>query len=218
MNLECINIVKIGGSLTYFSEPLLNELKSFSNPKNKIIIIPGGGKFANVVRELDNNVKMKDRTSHKLALLSMDMMGIYFSELSDIETVNTLYDAKEILQKKDIVILLPSKIVLSTDELPNSWEVTSDSVAAYIAKLLKLNKLIIATDVDGIYDRYPEGKLLNTINAKSIKGFTSVDNYLKKLLLKHSIECFVVNGKYPNRVINILKNNKDIYTKITVDL
>ncbi|HIP17664.1 MAG TPA: hypothetical protein EYG76_05165 [Methanothermococcus okinawensis] len=216
--MEYINIVKIGGSLTYFSESLLNELKSFSNPKNKIIIIPGGGKFANVVRELDTSVKMRDRTSHKLALLSMDMMGIYFSELSDIETVNTLYDAKEILKKKNIVILLPSKIVLSTDELPNSWEVTSDSVAAYITKLLKLNRLIIVTDVDGIYDRYPEGKLLNTINAKFIKGFTSVDSYLKKLLLKHSIECFVVNGKYPHRVINILKNNKDIYTKITVDL
>ncbi|MBW9221192.1 hypothetical protein KKP91_03205 [Methanothermococcus sp. SCGC AD-155-M21] len=218
MNLDCINIVKIGGSLTHFSEPLLNELKSFSNAKNKIIIIPGGGKFANVVRELDSNIKMRNRASHRLALLSMDMMGIYFSELSDIETVNTLYDAKEILKKKDIVILLPSKIVLSTDELPNSWEVTSDSVAAYISKLLKLNKLIIVTDVDGIYDRYPEGKLLNTINAKFIKGFTSVDSYLKKLLLKHSMECFVVNGKYPNRVINILKNNKDIYTKITVDL
>jgi len=80
-----------------------------------------------------------------------------------------------------------------------------------------LKRVIVVTDVDGIYDRYPEGKLLNTISAKSIRGFTSVDSYLPKLLMRYKMECIVVNGMYPERVVNILKGKKDIYTKITVD-
>jgi len=149
--------------------------------------------------------------------MAMDMMGVYFSDVSHIMTVDSLYDAKVTLRDRDIVILLPSNVVLSTDELPHSWEVTSDSIALYIAKLLKLKRVIIATDVDGIYDRYPGGKLLNTISAKSIRGFTSVDSYLPKLLMRYKMECIVVNGMYPERVVNILKGKKDIYTKITVD-
>ena len=215
-----MHLIKIGGSLTYSAKHLLDSLKSFCNEntgKYKIIIVPGGGEFANVVRDLNQKTELNDDASHKLATLCTDLTGIYFSEISNIRTVDNLYDAKSILKKEDIVILLPSKIVLSNDELPHSWDITSDSIAVYIAKLLNLSNVIIATDVDGIYTKYPEGKLLNTINAKSIKGFTSVDSYLPNLLIKHNIECFVVNGKYPNRIINILKNNKDIYTKIIID-
>ncbi len=213
-------LIKIGGSLTYSAKHLLDSLKSFCNEnsgKYKIIIVPGGGEFANVVRNIYKTTELSNDASHKLATLCTDLTGIYFSELSDIRTVDNLYDAKSILKKEDILIILPSKIVLSNDELPHSWDITSDSIAVYIAKLLNLDNLIIATNVDGIYTEYPKGKLLNTINAKSIKGFTSVDSYLPNLLIKHNIECFVVNGKYPNRIINILKNNNDIYTKIIID-
>ncbi len=215
-----MHLIKIGGSLTYYANHILDSLKILCNGnpgKYKIIIVPGGGEFANVVRDLNNRTKLNNDSSHKLATLCIDLMGTYFSEISNITCVNNLYDAKNILKNEDIVILLPSKIVLSTDELPHTWDITSDSIAAYVAKLLNLNKLIIATNVDGIYSEYPEGKLLNTINAKSIKGFTSVDSYLPNLLIKHKIECFVVNGKYPNRICNILKDNKDIYTKIIID-
>jgi len=193
-----MHLIKVGGSLTYFAKYLLNELKIFcSENNNKILIIPGGGAFANVVRELNEKTDLNNSGSHKLATMCMDLTGIYFSEISGIKTADNLYEAKKILKDDNIVILLPSKIVLSTDELPHSWDITSDSIAVYTAKLLNLNNIIIATDVDGIYTNYPEGKLLNTINAKSIKDFTSVDSYLPKLLLKHNIECFVVNGKHP---------------------
>lgn len=217
MKIDNLHLVKIGGSLAYDVKPLLNTLKSFSSEENRIVVVPGGGMFADVVRDLDRDVKLSNRASHRMALMSMDMMGVYFSDISHIKTVDNLYDTKVTLQDKNIVILLPSKVVLSTDELPHSWEVTSDSIALYIAKLLRLRRVIIVTDVDGIYDRYPGGKLLNIISAKSIRGFTSVDSYLPKLLIRYKMECIVVNGKYPERVVNVLKGEKDIYTKITVD-
>jgi isopentenyl phosphate kinase len=36
-------------------------------------------------------------------------------------------------------------------EIPHTWEVTSDTIAAYIAKALNAKELIKVTDVDGIY-------------------------------------------------------------------
>lgn len=209
-----MHLIKIGGSLTYSVKELLNELK---NTDEEIIIIPGGGDFANVVRNLYEKTDLDETGAHKIATVCTDLTGMYFSEVSGIKTADNLFDARRILKDEGIVIILPSKIVLSTDELPHSWEVTSDSIAAYVAMLLNLDRLIIATDVDGIYDRYPEGKLLNTINTKAIKGFTSVDKHLQKLLIRYNIECFVVNGKYPERIKNIMRNIEDIYTKITLE-
>lgn len=209
-----MHVVKIGGSLTYNSKNLLLNLKEMDK---KIVIVPGGGNFANSVRELYEKTELGDFGAHKIATLCTDLTGIYFSEISGIKTADNLFDAKRILENENIVIILPSKIILSTDELPCSWEVTSDSFAGYIAKLLKSKMLIIATDVDGIYDKYPEGKLLNTINTKTIKGFTSVDKHLPKLISEYDIECFVVNGNHPERIKNILNDVSDTYTKITLE-
>jgi len=205
-------LIKIGGSLTYHAEKLLNELKQTDKP---IIIIPGGGEFADVVRKLYEKTNLNDSGAHKLAILCVDLMGLYFSEISGIETTDNLFDAKRILKENGKVIFLPSKLILSTDELPHSWDVTSDTIALYVAKFLNLEEIIIATDVDGVYDKYPEGKLLNTISAKDIEGFTSVDKHLPQLLIEYRINCYVVNGKYPERIINLLNGKKDICTKIT---
>lgn len=208
-----VYVVKIGGSLTNNAVNLLENLKKLGE---KVVIIPGGGNFANVVRNIHENEKINDISAHKLATMCTDITGTYFSEISGIKTADNLFDAKRILQNESIVIILPSNIILSTDELPCSWEVTSDSFAAYIAKLLNSKTLIIATDVDGIYDKYPEGKLLNTINTKTIKGFTSVDKHLPKLISEYGIKCFVVNGNHPERINNIFKGVVDTYTKITL--
>ncbi|EHP87727.1 [5-(aminomethyl)furan-3-yl]methyl phosphate kinase [Methanotorris formicicus] len=205
-------LIKIGGSLTYHAEKLLNELKKIEKP---IIIIPGGGEFANVVRKLYEKTNLNDRGAHKLATLCVDLMGMYFSEISCIETTDNLFDAKRILEKNGKVIFLPSKLVLSTDELPHSWDVTSDTIALYVAKFLNLKEIIVATDVDGVYDKYPGGKLLNTISAKDIRGFTSVDKHLPQLLIKYKMNCYVVNGKHPERIINLLNGKMSICTKIT---
>ncbi|MBW9223031.1 hypothetical protein KKP90_00305 [Methanothermococcus sp. SCGC AD-155-E23] len=217
MKVDNLHLIKIGGSLAQDVKPLLNTLKSISGKDNRIVVVPGGGMFAEAVRDLDREARLSNRASHRMALMAMDMMGVYLSDVSHIRTVDTLYDAKAALLQGGIVVLLPSNVILSTDELPHSWEVTSDSIALYIAKLLKLKRVIIATDVDGIYDRYPGGKLLNTISAKSLRGFTSVDSYLPKLSMRYGIECIVVNGRYPERVVNALRGREDIYTKIRVD-
>ncbi|MBP2143023.1 aspartokinase-like uncharacterized kinase [Methanococcus voltae] len=217
-----IVILKIGGSLTLNCENLLKELKkeikelnNIDNAiKTKLLIIPGGGNFANNVRDIYEKTNLSDGGAHKLATLCTDLTGIYMKDISKVKTTDNIYDAKNMFQDDDLLIFLPSNLILSTDKLPRSWDVTSDSFAGYIADLMDCKKLIVATDVDGIYTKYPEGKLLNTINAKSIKGFTSIDKYLPEFICSNNIECYVVNGNFPERIISILENKIDTYTKI----
>ncbi len=95
--------------------------------------------------------------------------------------------------------------------LENSWEVTSDAIAVYIAHLLSASKVILISDVDGILSSDPKNNsnadLIKKINADqllALKKRTSVDKFVPKLLLEWPLNCFVVNGLFPERVEAIL--------------
>ena len=102
--------------------------------------------------------------------------------------------------------------------LEHSWKVSSDSIALYLSNLLKA-KLLIATDVDGIYTHDPShdgAKLIKFISAKKLLNFgeTSVDEFLPELLIRYKSNCYVVNGKHPDRVISIIEGRSSKYTLI----
>jgi 5-(aminomethyl)-3-furanmethanol phosphate kinase len=82
---------------------------------------------------------------------------------------------------------------------------------AYLASRLRARKLILVTDVDGVFDNDPKeedaAKLIKRLSAKRLLELnmrTSVDLYLPKLLLKAQMNCYVVNGRYPDRIKAIL--------------
>jgi hypothetical protein len=118
-------------------------------------------------------------------------------------------------------VLLPSNLMLGEDPLENSWDVTSDSITIYLASRLNLSRVLLITDVDGIYagdpKKCPEAKLIAQITARELLGLkirTSVDKALPKLLLNSPIDCFVVNGLFPERVKAILENKITVCTVI----
>jgi aspartokinase-like uncharacterized kinase len=90
--------------------------------------------------------------------------------------------------------------------------VTSDSIAAYMAGVLNAEKLVLITDVDGIYNDDPKknsnAKLVKQLTAEQLLSWnrrTSVDKALPKLLIKFKLNCYVVNGMHPG------KGSCDIY-------
>jgi aspartokinase-like uncharacterized kinase len=131
------------------------------------------------------------------------------------EIVYDLDEAKKLANLNKIPILACSKILKELDPFEYSWNVTSDSIAAYISNLLEA-KLLIATNVDGIYTRNPTldmSNFIDEIDAKNLLNFdeTSVDLMLAELLLEFGSNCFVVNGNYPERVMSIISDNTDVY-------
>jgi hypothetical protein len=113
-------------------------------------------------------------------------------------------------------VLVVTNILKENEPFKHSWDVSSDSIAAYFANLLKA-KLLIATNVEGIYNRKPSeknSKLISKIDAKKLLTFkeSSVDLKLPSLLIEFGTDCYVVNGKYPERVLSIIINDNNNYS------
>ena len=217
-------VIKIGGSLALFPEKLkilCTKLSALSKKQN-IILIPGGGEFADTVRVLYKRFSLSDSISHQMAILAMDQYGLLLSDLiKNSKATNQLGQVQNIFDLHQLPVFLPSNFMQKNDPLENSWNVTSDSIAVYIANQLSIKKILLVTDVDGIFTRdpkkYPASQLINEISAKQLDEMndtTSVDNFLPKLLLKIQIKCYVVNGLFPERVVDILGGLTSICTLI----
>ena len=175
---------------------IVKDLIEYTNSTSEtIIVVPGGSIFADTVRRVDPG----EESAHWMAVLAMEQYGYYLAD----GTGATLIDSLEI-PAKGTYILLPYRILKEKDELPHTWDVTSDTIAAWVA--LKLGaRFIKVTDVDGIY---LDGLLQNELNAKELIGKeTCVDAELPNFLMKYNMNCEIINGNCPGRVVNALKGN-----------
>jgi 5-(aminomethyl)-3-furanmethanol phosphate kinase len=207
-------VVKVGGSLASYPEKLRALCVKLSeiSKKHRLIVVPGGGEFADVVRSLDKRFSLSASASHRMAILGMDQYGLLLSDLiPNSAAVSKLEEINCFLDSGGLPVFLPSNLLLREDPLENSWDVTSDSIAVYLAERLQVNKILLVTDVDGVYTddpkTTPEAKLIQQLSASEASAMnrrTSVDKALPKLLLNVSIDCFVVNGLFPDRVASVL--------------
>ncbi len=153
-----VTIIKIGGSLAKNPKSLrllCAKIGSIAK-KHSLFIVPGGSKFADVGRDFDKRYKLTPETSHKIAILGMDQYGFIINELiPNSSSFYQLVEYKKILKIKKIPVFLPSSYMFNKDPLENSWNVTSDSIAAYLAKGIKCTNLILITDVDGLFTKDP---------------------------------------------------------------
>lgn len=218
-------ILKVGGSLAEkpaILASLCQELSVLAKAY-KIAVVPGGGEFADVVRKFDRIYKLSSTVAHKMAILAMDQYGFFLSNITPDSYVS--HSLKKIGNSSEgtLPIFLPSKLMFHEDPLEHSWDVTSDTIAAYIAGLLQAEKLILVTDVDGIFSEDPkkkvDAKLVEELSAEQLQGWnrrTSVDKTLPKILQQAKLDCYVVNGRHPERIKMILENKKTVCTHVTV--
>jgi len=217
-------ILKVGGSLSEDPEVLISlcaELSGLAKDYG-LVVVPGGGKFADVVRDSDERFTLPSSVSHKMAILAMDQFGMLLAQITPNSCATySLEDAEQLSDTEAVPIFLPSRLLFKEDPLKNSWDVTSDSIAAYVAVRLKAAKLILVTDVDGIFTEdpaYEEAFLIEQLSPEELMKFssrTSVDRFLARMLLDTPEDCYVVNGKYPERVKAILAGQKTTCTQIS---
>jgi len=217
-------IIKVGGSLAQNPAILRSLCSRLSECAKdyKIVIVPGGGRFADVVREFDLVFALSHTASHKMAILGMDQYALMLADItSGSRLVSTVKEIEGLSEIRIAQILLPSRLMFEENPLENSWDVTSDSIAAYVANRLGAAKLILVTNVDGVFSRnpqeYSDAKLIKKITAKELLAGsqrTSVDKFLPRLLLKCNLHCYVVNGKHPERVRSVLAGEMTVCTEI----
>jgi len=153
-------VIKLGGSLLTAEElkPWLNIINQQGD--GKVIIVPGGGIFANAVRHADEAVALSDRCAHELALMAMDQYALLLKDLEPNLVIcrSELEIAGRSWQHRGLV-WMPSNMVLKDISIPHNWSVTSDSLAAWLAKKLNAEHLVI---VKSIRSRLPLNDLIKT--------------------------------------------------------
>ena len=141
-------IVKLGGSLIGSPElpRWLDVLARHGD--GRIVIVPGGGLFADAVRDAQRLTDMGDATAHHLALLAMDQYGLLLTSLCpQLVTAASELELAERSWQHRAIVWLPSKMVLAEENIPQSWEMTSDSLAAWLASRLQASRLVLVKSV-----------------------------------------------------------------------
>lgn len=138
-------IIKLGGSLSR-SDTLLNCLNAIEKnyQGRAVVIVPGGGAFADQVRLAQQYWQFDDNSAHHMALLAMQQMALMFKGLKpDFSIAHTVAAIQEQLDRKQVVIWSPDIAELDNAGIEASWEITSDSLAAWLAKTLSATELIL---------------------------------------------------------------------------
>lgn len=204
-------VLKLGGSLISSAPDIVKKLLKYAETSKDrdiaIIIVPGGGIFADKVRSVSEKYDIGDGAAHFMAILAMEQYGHYLIDKTGARGIESINDLPCCVS-----ILLPYQIIKGTDELAHSWDVTSDTIAAWVAN--RLNALFIkVTDVDGVF---VGNALIHEISATDLIGMgtTCVDKELPKFICVKNMDCMVVNGHYPKRLIAAIEGETVIGTYI----
>ena len=206
------HVVKIGGSL--FPDYAIDLADKLKNTESLIIL--GGGEFANLIRKYDEDINFSDETNHWTAIECMDIISkLVNDKVKSTKLAYSIDEANEISDKGFTPIFVVSEFLKTNDPFECSWDVTSDSIAAYVADIFDA-KLLIVTNVNGIYTQEPKesgSTFISKIDAKTLLTFqeSSIDVMLPSLLLRFGTNCYVVNGKYPERVLSLIDDNINYY-------
>lgn len=176
MNSESLTVVKVGGGLAATPALLTDVARRISRiaARRPLLVMPGGGPFADTVRAFDATYALSPTAGHWMAILAMDQFAFALAGL--IPGGRVVEDRAGIHQAHAagaVPVLAPMRWLRAADELPHSWEVTSDSLAAYLATLLGADELILIKPVPGgleLVDRYfsrvlPAGMRLRVLGA-----------------------------------------------------
>jgi len=216
-------VIKIGGSLSRGRcLPALAERVSELGRHYPLLVVPGGGPFADVVRAKDEQFGLSDSTAHWMAILGMEQYGWLLADLiPNGEPVRTLARAHGLSQQGRVPILLPWKLLHSKDPLPHAWDVTSDSIAAWIAGVLETPLLILLKDVDGVLDRHPQetnhSRLRERITVEQLGRYGVVDSHLPGLVAEYGLELWLINGKRAERLAELLSTHTTVGTRVAGD-
>lgn len=148
-------VIKLGGSLAE-SGVLVSCLDTIGQRyADGVVIVPGGGAFADQVRLAQRHWRFDDGTAHAMALLAMQQMALLFKGLKpDFSIAGSVAAIQEQLCRQKIVIWSPDIVELDKAGIQASWDITSDSLAAWLAGALSADGLILvkSAEIDASLD------------------------------------------------------------------
>ena len=212
-------IIKFGGSITERGTlkqimQLGKTLSSLFDRTQDFAIVPGGGLFAEFVRETQEKYNLDDEQAHWMAIQAMEQHANF---LLKFMPNSNLYDFSskdfESLIFDKLPILRVMKYMRTESALERTWNSTSDAIAAEIAIKINAEKLVFLKDIDGIN---VENKLVKKITVQELLELKTspLDNITPTILQRKNIKAYIINGLIHDRIENLLEGKEFIGTEI----
>jgi aspartokinase-like uncharacterized kinase len=221
-----VTVVKVGGGLAREAGDdalrVLCRAIGGAAARHPLLVVPGGARFADAVRDHDARFALRPATAHKMAILAMEQFGLMLCDLiPGAEPCTDLASARDAAAGGGAPVLLPASLLL-VNGLPTSWEVTSDSIAAWVAGAAEATRLALVKPVAGLYRDWPPAAAplvrLTVAELAELRAggqAAGVDAYLPHVLSATGVEAWVIDGRDPARLITLLERGSTEGTLVT---
>jgi aspartokinase-like uncharacterized kinase len=139
-------VVKLGGGVVARPEHFDAAVAAIAacSREHRLLVVPGGGPFADAVRDADRRLGIDDTTAHWMAVLAMDQYAhLIASRLAGGVLVTDPDEIASAIEAGRVPVLAPYRWLRESNPLPHSWDVTSDSIAAWLAGALDVRRLVV---------------------------------------------------------------------------
>jgi len=161
-------LVKVGGSLARAPGALARAATAVAAAARRrpIVVVPGGGPFADRVRAFDREARPSASAAHWMATLAMDQYAYALADaIPDALVVHDAAGVRAALAARRIPVLAPARWLLAADPLPHGWDVTSDSIAAFLAGALDASLLVLLKPASGPVEALTDPRFRETLPA-----------------------------------------------------
>jgi aspartokinase-like uncharacterized kinase len=206
-------VLKIGGSLLGDGKlsTLLTTLGTLAET-HRLVVVPGGGPFADAVRSACSRHDPGASAAHWMAILAMDQHAQLLAGLLPAARVATdPAGIASVLAEGRLPVLAPFRWLQAEDPLPHGWHVTSDSIAAWVAARLSARRLVLLKAVEGV--RAATGAVLPDVSVRSRALGGIVDDHFAQALAP-GLECWILTGCEPERLAELLRDGRATGTRL----
>jgi aspartokinase-like uncharacterized kinase len=145
--------VKVGGALLARAgalELVARALEAEVARGKRLLVVPGGGPFAETVRAMDAAHRVGDGAAHWMAILGMEQYAhLLAAHIAGARLVEHPGELEAAHRAGALPVLAPYRWLREADPLPHGWQVTSDSIAAWVAGRVGAHRLILVKPVLG---------------------------------------------------------------------
>lgn len=138
-------VLKLGGSLARDPDWLPRWLALVvEHGGGRVIIVPGGGSFADEVRASQRTWRFDDRIAHNMAVLAMAQTAMLMQGLNAaLLPAMSEQQIRQVLQRQRTAVWMPLELLREQPDALTTWDISSDSLALWLARRLNAERLIV---------------------------------------------------------------------------
>jgi aspartokinase-like uncharacterized kinase len=192
-------VIKLGGSL--LSSGSLREWLSIivKQGAGKLVIVPGGGIFADQVRGVQQKWKFDDKAAHQMALLAMEQYAhLLQSYAPDLALSASIDGIQKAISLNQVPVWLPFKMINSCQHVSANWDLTSDSLAIWLAEQLNAEHVILLKSLSS-----------NNLNSRQLSESGMVDKDFSEFVKKSESAIWWLDKNDMQALENLLKTNDE---------